>query len=153
MPALVTRHSLRENKKHLKILLVEDNAVNQKLAARLLEKRGHLVELAWNGKEALAALEKQSFDLIFMDVQMPEMDGFQATAAIRQDEKTSGQHLPIVAMTAHAMEGDRERCLEAGMDNYLSKPIGLEKLDELLKCFLAEDSGLAVIETANEQKR
>ena len=103
--ALVTRHSLRENNHHLRILLVEDNAVNRLLALRLLEKRGHQVTLAENGKEAMAALERDSFDLVLMDVQMPEMDGFEATAAIREEEKTSGQHLRIVAMTAHAMTG------------------------------------------------
>ncbi len=131
-PPLVTRHSLRENSKHLRILLVEDNAVNQMLAVRLLEKRGHKVIVAGNGKEALAALEKDSFDLVLMDVQMPEMDGFEATAVIREKEKTSGNHLPVIAMTAHAMAGDRERCLEAGMDDYITKPIRPEELTELL---------------------
>ncbi len=132
-PVLVTRHSLRENSNHLRILLVEDNAVNQVLALRLLEKRGHTVAVAGNGKEALAALEKQSFDLVLMDVQMPEMDGFEATIAIREKEKTSGNHVPIIAMTAHAMVGDKERCLEAGMDDYISKPIRPEELNDFLK--------------------
>jgi len=132
-PAQVTRHSLRQNSYHLRILLAEDNAVNQVLAVRLLEKRGHKVTVAGNGKEALAALEKGSFDLVLMDVQMPEMDGFEATAAIREKEKTSGNHLPVIAMTAHAMVGDKERCLEAGMDDYISKPIRGEELSELLK--------------------
>jgi CheY-like chemotaxis protein len=152
LPALVTRHSLRENSKQLCILLVEDNAVNQKLAARLLEKRGHTVAIAGNGKEALAAVEKQSFDLVFMDVQMPEMDGFEATAAIRGKEKASGNHLPIIAMTAHAMAGDRERCLEAGMDDYITKPIRLEELDALLKGFSLGASTLEVIKTASEKR-
>ena len=132
-PVLVTRHSLRENSNHLRILLVEDNAVNQVLAVRLLEKRGHTVAVTGNGKEALAALEKQSFDLVLMDVQMPDMDGFEATAAIRKKEKTSGNHLPVIAMTAHAMVGDRERCLQAGMDDYIMKPIRPEELNDLLK--------------------
>jgi PAS domain S-box-containing protein len=132
-PNLVTRHSLREKSNHLRILLVEDNAVNQVLAVRLLEKRGHKVTVAGNGKQALAALEKGSFDLVLMDVQMPEMDGFEATAAIREKEKASGNHLPVVAMTAHAMVGDKERCLEAGMDDYITKPIRGEELSELLK--------------------
>jgi CheY-like chemotaxis protein len=132
-PTVVTRHSLREKGNHLRILLVEDNAVNQVLAVRLLEKRGHAVAVAGNGKEALAVLEKQSFDVVFMDVQMPEMDGFEATAAIRKKEKTSGNHLPVVAMTAHAMVGDKERCLEAGMDDYITKPIRGERLSEVLK--------------------
>jgi two-component system sensor histidine kinase/response regulator len=131
-PSLVTRHSLRENSGHFRILLVEDNAVNQLLAVRLLEKGGHAVAVAGNGKEALATLKKQSFDLILMDVQMPEMDGFEATAAIRNLEKESGKHSPIIAMTAHSMAGDKERCLEAGMDDYISKPIRPEELIELL---------------------
>jgi len=139
-PALVTRHSLREISNHLRILLVEDNAVNQVLAARLLEKRGHSVIVAGNGKEALAVLEKQSFDLVFMDVQMPEMDGLEATAAIREKEKTSGNHLAVIAMTAHAMVGDRERCLAAGMDDYLTKPIRPEELTGLLARYLPSAS-------------
>jgi PAS domain S-box-containing protein len=132
-PALVTRHSLREAGNHLRILLAEDNAVNQVLAVRLLEKRGHAVTVTGNGKEALAALENNTFDLVLMDVQMPEMDGFEATAAIREKEKASGRHLPVIAMTAHAMAGDRERCLEAGMDDYISKPIRPQELSDLLK--------------------
>jgi two-component system sensor histidine kinase/response regulator len=134
-PALVTRHSLRENSGHLRILLVEDNTINQVLAVRLLEKRGHTVAVAGNGKEALQALETQSFDLVFMDVQMPEMDGLEATAAIREKEETSGNHLPIIAMTAHAMTGDRERCIQAGMDDYLTKPIRPQALMEMLERF------------------
>ena len=102
------------------------------LAVRLLEKRGHTVTVAGNGKEALAALEQQSFDLVLMDVQMPEMDGFEATATIREKEKHSGSHLPVIAMTAHAMVGDRERCLAAGMDDYITKPIRTDELTSLL---------------------
>jgi two-component system, sensor histidine kinase and response regulator len=109
--------------RRLRILLAEDNLVNQKLAVRLLEKRGHAVVVAGNGHEALAALEQQSFDVVLMDVQMPEMDGLEATAAIRARERIAGGHVRIVAMTAGAMKGDRERCLEAGMDNYVSKPL------------------------------
>jgi len=126
-PALVTRHSLREEK-CLRILLAEDNAVNQRLAARLLEKQGHHVTVAGNGREALGRLEKGRFDLVLMDVQMPEMDGFETTAAIREREKLTSRHVPIIAMTAHAMQGDRERCLAAGMDGYVSKPIKLQEL-------------------------
>ena len=106
-----------------KVLLAEDNEVNQQLALRILTKRGHSVKIANNGKEALAALEQQEFDVILMDVQMPEMDGMAATAAIRAGEQISGRHMPIVALTAHAMKGDRERCLEGGMDAYVSKPL------------------------------
>jgi two-component system sensor histidine kinase/response regulator len=112
----------------LRLLLAEDNPVNQRLAARLLEKRGHEVIIVANGVEALAALGRQAFDAVLMDVQMPEMDGLQATAAIREQEQTTGRHIPIVAMTAHAMNDDRERCRQAGMDTYVSKPIDPQKL-------------------------
>jgi two-component system sensor histidine kinase/response regulator len=126
--ALVTRHSLREGRHSLHILLAEDNIVNQTLAVRLLEKNGHTVTLARNGREALEALERQSYDLILMDVQMPEMNGWEATQAIRENEKATGAHIPIVAMTAHAMKGDEEKCLAAGMDAYLTKPIRTQEL-------------------------
>jgi signal transduction histidine kinase/CheY-like chemotaxis protein len=126
-------HSLIDASHHLTILLVEDNAVNRTLAVRLLEKRGHSVTVALNGKEALATLDRQTFDLIFMDVQMPEMDGLEATRAIRENEKSSGTHVPIIAMTAHAMAGDEDRFRRAGMDEYLSKPVKTEELTELLK--------------------
>ena len=128
---LARRQSPREDQRPptgLRILLAEDNPVNQYFALRLLQKRGYEVVLAGSGREVLAALEKQTFDLILMDVQMPEMDGFEATAAIREKEKATGTHVPIVAMTAHAMAGDRERCLAAGMDNYVSKPIRSQEL-------------------------
>ena len=128
VPALVTIHSLREGRGHLKILLAEDNRVNQVLAVRLLEKRGYTVVLVETGKAVLEALQNERFDLILMDVQMPELDGLQATARIREFEKTTGKHIPIVAMTAHSMVGDRERCLQAGMDAYLSKPLCVKDL-------------------------
>jgi two-component system, sensor histidine kinase and response regulator len=112
----------------LQILLAEDNAVNQKVAVRILERLGHKVEVAENGKEALKRLESQSFDIVLMDVQMPEMNGFEATACIRSLEKRTGAPLPIIAMTANAMKGDRERCLAAGMDGYVSKPITILEL-------------------------
>ena len=110
----------------LKILLCEDNPVNQKLAMRLLEKAGHHVTLACTGREAVSALEKAGcpgFDIVLMDIQMPEMDGMEATVEIRSREKETGNHIPILAMTAHAMRGDKERCLASGMDGYISKPI------------------------------
>jgi two-component system, sensor histidine kinase and response regulator len=100
---------------------------------RLLEKRGHRVVVASNGQEAVKALERESFDVVFMDVQMPEMDGLEATAAIREKERASGAHQPIIALTAHAMKGDREKCLAGGMDGYLTKPIRPQELEEILK--------------------
>jgi PAS domain S-box-containing protein len=121
--ALVTRHSVREDRRRLRILLAEDNAVNRRVAVGLLEKRGYEVITATNGVEVLAYLERGTVDAILMDVQMPEMGGLEATAAIRAREQASGGRLPIIAMTAHAMKGDRERCLEAGMDDYVSKPV------------------------------
>ncbi len=131
-PQLITRHSLRENREGYQILLAEDNRVNQRLAGRLLEKAGHSVVIASNGLEAVAAFEKENFDLILMDVQMPEMNGYEATASIREKEKAIGGHIPIIAMTAHAMKGDRERCLAAGMDNYVAKPIKNKELFEAI---------------------
>ena len=135
---LVTRHALRESRQRLRILLAEDNAVNQALAVRLLEKRGHAVTVAGDGRAAFAALEETGsggFDVVLMDVQLPELDGFEATAAIRGKEKATGGHIPIIAMTAHAMKGDRERCLDAGMDGYVSKPIQAKELFETLEGF------------------
>jgi signal transduction histidine kinase/DNA-binding response OmpR family regulator len=112
----------------LHILLAEDNTVNQRLAVRLLEKRGHSTVVACNGKEAVALLEQQPFDLILMDLEMPEMSGLEATAAIRARERQNGGHIPILALTAHAMKGDRERCLAAGMDGYVAKPVQSREL-------------------------
>ena len=111
----------------LHVLLAEDSLVNQKLAVAVLEIQGHRVTIANNGRDALAALETDKFDLILMDVQMPEMDGLEATVAIRTREKRTGCHVPIIAMTAHALKGDRRRCLEAGMDAYIAKPIHVEQ--------------------------
>ena len=110
------------------MLVAEDNIVNQRVAAGLLTKRGHQVTVVSNGREAVAAVQQGPFDLVLMDVQMPEMDGLEATAAIRTWERESGHRIRIVAMTAHAMTGDRDRCLEAGMDGYLSKPIDQQSL-------------------------
>jgi signal transduction histidine kinase/DNA-binding response OmpR family regulator len=116
----------------LHILVVEDNVVNQRLAMRLLEKRGHRVVVRGNGREAVASVFDEPFDLVLMDIQMPEMDGFEATAAIRVQERMTGVRVPIIAMTAHAMKGDEERCLVAGMDGYVSKPLSPQKLfDEI----------------------
>jgi len=143
VPPLVTRHLLREQRRPLRILLAEDNAFNQKLAMRILEKQGHEVVVASNGRQALDALDRpasRGFDLVLMDVQMPDMSGFEATATIRGHERATGVHLPIVAMTAHAMKGDRERCIKAGMDGYVSKPIQAKEL-------LAAISALAPVRT------
>jgi len=115
---LVTRHTLRQARTSLRVLLAEDNVVNQRLALRLLEKLGHSVVLANNGREAVEIFDRDRFDVVLMDVQMPEFDGYEATAAIRQREKATGTHIRIYALTAHAMKGDREQCLEAGMDGY-----------------------------------
>ncbi len=117
----------------LRILLAEDNPVNQRLAMRLLERRGHHVEIACSGREAIDWLEKQRFDLILMDLHMPDMDGLEATAMIREREKLHGGRTPIVALTAYTMKGDRERCLEAGMDNYINKPIDAVKFLEIVE--------------------
>jgi signal transduction histidine kinase/DNA-binding response OmpR family regulator len=122
-PSPVTRPAVTAQKPGLQILLVEDNVVNQRLALRLLEKQGHRVVVANNGQEAAAVLEKERFDLTLMDIQMPGMSGFEVTALIRERERQTGAHMPVVAMTAYAMNGDRERCLAAGMDSYISKPI------------------------------
>jgi len=119
----------------IQILLTEDNLINQRVALRILEKAGHRVAIAQNGREALRLLSEQPFDLVLMDVQMPEMDGFEATALIRALEKRTGHHIPIIAMTAHAMAGDRERCLAAGMDGYISKPVTASALLEQVKRF------------------
>jgi len=139
---LVTRYSLHDERDPascLRILLAEDNAVNQLLAKRLLEKRGHIVAIVGNGREALERLENDNFDLVLMDVQMPEMDGVDATAAIREQEKArgNGTRQMVIALTAHAMKGDQENCLKAGMDGYLTKPIRQQELDALLEGVLA----------------
>ncbi|HEX3744717.1 MAG TPA: two-component regulator propeller domain-containing protein [Bryobacteraceae bacterium] len=116
----------------LRVLLAEDNVVNQRVGRRLIEKLGHTVVVAGDGRQAVRAVAEQEFDIVFMDVQMPELDGIEAAAAIRESERTTGKHQTIIAMTAHAMKGDRERCLAAGMDGYLSKPIRVDELIEVL---------------------
>ncbi|MCX6627770.1 MAG: response regulator, partial [Candidatus Solibacter sp.] len=118
----------RKAGKPLRILVVDDNLVNRKVAAAILEKQGNAVTIARNGRDAVAATAVQSFDVVLMDVQMPEMDGFEATAAIRERERNTGVHVRIIALTAHAMKGDREECLSKGMDGYLTKPITAKEL-------------------------
>ena len=132
------------------VLLAEDNVVNQRLALRILEKAGYRVAVAGNGLEAWKALEEQPFDLVLMDVQMPRMDGFEAAAAIRRKERGSGAHIPIIAMTAHAMTGDRERCLACGMDACISKPIRARDLLDLISKY---GPRLAVAAPAAESAR
>lgn len=124
----ITEQTLPELRTKYKILLAEDNPINQKVALHLLQKKGHTVVVAENGQEVLEKLKTEDFDLILMDVQMPVMNGFEATQKIREMEKKTGLHIPIVAMTAHAMKGDREKCLESGMDDYVSKPLYPEEL-------------------------
>jgi two-component system, sensor histidine kinase and response regulator len=147
---LITRYSLhdaRDPSTVLRVLLAEDNMVNQRLMVRLLEKRGHRVLVAANGREALQALDKESFDLVLMDLQMPEMDGLAATAALREKERGSARHQSVIALTAHAMKGDKERCIAAGMDGYLTKPIRPQELDEILaKHFAANAETVSVSE-------
>jgi CheY-like chemotaxis protein len=120
----------------LRILLAEDNRVNQMVAVRILEKQGHAVVVVDDGQAALTALAQAAFDLVLMDIQMPVLDGLEATAAIRAQEKTQGTHVPIIAMTAHAMRGDRERCLAAGMDGYICKPIKADDLSTAIETLL-----------------
>jgi two-component system sensor histidine kinase/response regulator len=118
----------------------------------LLEKRGHNVAVAGNGREALDALDKEKFDVVFMDVQMPEMDGLEATTIVREKEKNTGLHQPIIALTAHAMKGDREKCLAAGMDGYLTKPIRPQELEEILDEYVARRSTATAVEIAGQRK-
>jgi CheY-like chemotaxis protein len=133
-PSLLTRHSIRESKNSLNILLAEDNLINQKLATSLIQRMGHKVSVTHNGSQAVEAIETGEFDIILMDIQMPEMDGLEATKAIRTRERLIGrQRIPIIAMTAYAMAGDREQCLEAGMDGYVSKPINAQELFEAIE--------------------
>ena len=139
--ALITRHVLREQRRRLEVLVAEDNQVNRKVAGRMLENLGHAVTMAEDGQAAVDAVRQRRFDVVLMDVQMPVLDGFEATARIRELERGSPKRTPIVALTAHAMAGDRERCLAAGMNDYLSKPIKANDLGDLLdRLFPSEDA-------------
>jgi signal transduction histidine kinase/DNA-binding response OmpR family regulator/HPt (histidine-containing phosphotransfer) domain-containing protein len=142
-PETGTASAAAQPSKELRILLAEDNLVNQRVALHILRKANHSVHAVVNGREAVEALEREPFDLVLMDVQMPEMDGFEATDAIRTREKISGKHMPIVAMTAHAMAGDRDRCLAAGMDEYISKPVHGPDLLRLLQKFAPPSAPVA----------
>jgi signal transduction histidine kinase/CheY-like chemotaxis protein len=134
--SLITRHTLQEDKHRARVLLAEDNLVNQTFAVRLLEKRGYTVKVVGDGRSAVEAHEASQFDIVLMDVQMPSMDGFEATAAIRAKEKLTGAHIPIIALTAHALKGDREQCISAGMDDYVSKPIRAVELVSIMERLL-----------------
>ncbi|RXH54268.1 response regulator [Granulicella sibirica] len=154
--AMITQKSMRAEQavsKSLNILLAEDNPVNQKLAVRLLEKRGHTVTVVDNGREAFNSVVRGPFDLVLMDVQMPEMDGITATMKIRLHEQTTGGHQPIVAMTALVMKGDRERCIAARMDGYLSKPIRPVELDEVLDGYMARKTSPTETEAASAEAK
>jgi CheY-like chemotaxis protein/HPt (histidine-containing phosphotransfer) domain-containing protein len=134
-PDLVTRHTIREARHKLRIIVAEDNAINRELVTRLLQKHGHTVMAVTTGREAVDLLDKDAVncDVVLMDVEMPDVDGFQATAIIREKEKITGKHIPIIALTAYAMKGDRERCLAAGMDSYVPKPIRHQDLLETIQ--------------------
>jgi PAS domain S-box-containing protein len=148
-PIPLITQSLRQDAQRpmafLRVLVAEDNPVNQQLIVRLLEKRGHSVQVAINGQEAFQAMNKERFDLVLMDVQMPEMGGLEATAAIRESEKHSALHTPIIALTANAMHGDREKCLAIGMDGYLTKPIRQRELDKLLESHISRRTEKSLI--------
>ena len=141
-PTVIADHSPDKTQSRGSILVVEDNAVNQKLALRLLEKFGYRADAVANGKEAVKTLENDFYDLVLMDVQMPEMDGYQATSIIRdRQSNVRNDDVPIIAMTANVMKGDREHCLEAGMNHYVAKPIRPKKLLEVINMYLAEPEG------------
>jgi CheY-like chemotaxis protein len=143
----------REARQPLKILVAEDTPFNQKFILRLLGRWGHRTVLVENGHQVLEALARETFDLVIMDVRMPEMDGYEASRKIRESEKDSGGHIPIIAITAHAVKGDRERCLEAGMDEYVSKPISSDKLFEIIETMAAGKSPDTVAAGSGDETR
>ena len=137
---LITKHTLRESRRKLNILVAEDNLINQKIVTRMLEKMGHRIDIANDGKQAVEKLSKDDFDLVLMDVQMPVMDGLDATKAIREKEEGTDSHIPIIALTAHALGGDRERFLKAGMDDYTTKPIQIKEFFSILARFFPDET-------------
>src|ERR1700721_1784168 len=147
------RSMARGAQRRLRVLVAEDNPVNQELVLHLLERRGHSAIVAENGKQAIAALEKHKFDLVVMDIQMPEMGSIEATEVIRRKEKSDGGHIPIFAMTAHAMPGDRERCLEAGMDGYIPKQIDPKLFTKNMETGASPPSAMAAEEEAKRSDK
>jgi PAS domain S-box-containing protein len=147
------RSAARGAQRRLRVLVAEDNPVNQELVLHLLERRGHSAIVAENGKQAIAALEKHKFDVVVMDVQMPEMGGIEATEEIRRKEKSNGGHIPVFAMTAHAMPGDRERCLAAGMDGYISKPIDPKLFTQIIETGASPTSAMSAEEEAKRSDK
>jgi CheY-like chemotaxis protein len=141
---LITRHSLKEYRRKLRFLLADDNEVNRRLALKILQKMGYEAHAVENGREAVDALKKEDYDIVLMDVQMPEMDGLEATRLIRDPQSgTLNPKIPIIALTAHAMKGDRENCLEAGADDYVSKPIDPKRLRKAIDEVLDNPAGKA----------
>lgn len=153
VPSVVTHYTLAENRKRLSILLVEDNAINRELVIALLAMRGHTVTQAEDGSQAVDWFAKQKFDLILMDVQMPVLDGYEATAEIRKQEAGTGAHTPIIAMTAHAFKEDRERCLASGMDDYLVKPIKRDDFFAMLDRYSAAGEPVSPVSAASAQSK
>jgi CheY-like chemotaxis protein len=145
---LVTRHSLREANRPLRVLLAEDNAVNSLFASALLKKQGHEVAIVTTGRDAINAVAAEQFDLVLMDVQMPEMDGLEATEFIRKSEIDTDRHIAIIALTAHAMSGDRQRCLDAGADSYLAKPFSAAQLSAAIENMQGEHLAVAASSAA-----
>jgi CheY-like chemotaxis protein/HPt (histidine-containing phosphotransfer) domain-containing protein len=135
---VITRHSIREDRRTLRVLLAEDNPVNRKLVVAMLHRWGHEVVAVPDGSSAIDRAKQEPFDLVLMDVQMPRMDGLTAARGIREHEKKAGHHVPIIALTAHAMKGDREQCLEAGMNSYIPKPIRRDDLYEAIERIISE---------------
>jgi CheY-like chemotaxis protein/HPt (histidine-containing phosphotransfer) domain-containing protein len=152
IPAQPATTSATSATQSYRVLLAEDNKVNQTLATGVLKQLGHTVEIAENGRQAIEAWEAGGFDIILMDVQMPEMDGLDAVQVIREREKKMGTHVPVIAMTAHAMKGDRERCIDAGMDEYLSKPVRRQDLSNMIAVVMGKGqkrTGAAAVEHSN----